>query len=107
MQTLGERDEADTVTQEVFLKAYSALVDPGASEVADPARWLTRVAVNACLDRLRSRRWRFWRQRPAPDDEQAILERNVYSRLAELCPDMKDLLDERIRKLRVEHFILF
>ena len=70
---LGERDEADTVTQEVFLKAYSALVDPGASEVADPARWLTRVAVNACLDRLRSRRWRFWRQRPAPDDEQAIL----------------------------------
>jgi RNA polymerase sigma-70 factor (ECF subfamily) len=69
---LGERDEADTVTQDVFLKAYRAL-SPGAAEVADPARWLTRVAVNACLDRLRSRRWRFWRQRPAPDDEQAIL----------------------------------
>jgi RNA polymerase sigma-70 factor, ECF subfamily len=70
---LGERDEADTVTQEVFLKAYRTLVIPGSTEVADPARWLTRVTVNACLDRLRSRRWRFWRQRPAPDDEQAIL----------------------------------
>jgi RNA polymerase sigma-70 factor, ECF subfamily len=70
---LGDRDEADTVTQEVFLKAHRALVSPGSAEVADPARWLTRVAVNACLDRLRSRRWRFWRQRPAPDDEQAIL----------------------------------
>ena len=70
---LGERDEADTVTQEVFLKAYVAMVSPGTAEVAEPAKWLTRVAVNACLDRLRSRRWRFWRQRPAPDDEQAIL----------------------------------
>jgi RNA polymerase sigma-70 factor (ECF subfamily) len=70
---LGERDEADTVTQEIFLKAYRALVNPGLTEAADPARWLTRVTVNACLDRLRSRRWRFWRQRPAPDDEQAIL----------------------------------
>jgi len=70
---LGERDEADTVTQEVFLKAYRTLVIPGSTEVDDPARWLTRVSVNACLDRLRSRRWRFWRQRPAPDDEQAIL----------------------------------
>jgi RNA polymerase sigma-70 factor (ECF subfamily) len=70
---LGDRDEADTVTQDVFLKAYRALVDPGSVEVAEPAKWLTRVAVNACLDRLRSRRWRFWRQRPAPDDEQAIL----------------------------------
>lgn len=70
---MGERDEADTVTQDVFLKAYAAMVSPGTGEVAEPARWLTRVAVNACLDRLRSRRWRFWRQRPAPDDEQAIL----------------------------------
>jgi RNA polymerase sigma-70 factor (ECF subfamily) len=70
---LGERDEADTVTQDVFLKAYRALVNPGSTEVAEPAKWLTRVAVNGCLDRLRSRRWRFWRQRPAPDDEQAIL----------------------------------
>ena len=70
---LGERDEADTVTQDVFLKAYVAMVSPGSTEVAEPARWLTRVAVNACLDRLRSRRWRFWRQRSAPDDEQVIL----------------------------------
>jgi RNA polymerase sigma-70 factor, ECF subfamily len=70
---LADRDEADTVTQDVFLKAYKALVNPGSVEVAEPAKWLTRVAVNACLDRLRSRRWRFWRQRPAPDDEQAIL----------------------------------
>jgi RNA polymerase sigma-70 factor (ECF subfamily) len=40
----------------------------------DPARWLTRIAVNTCLDRLRSRRWQFWRKRPAPEDEQTILQ---------------------------------
>ncbi len=37
------------------------------------ARWLTRIAVNTCLDRLRSKRWLFWRKRPGPEDEAAIL----------------------------------
>ncbi len=70
---LGERDEADTATQEVFLKAYRALTGLGRTDPEDPAKWLTRVAVNTCLDRLRSRRWRFWRQRPRGEDEQIIL----------------------------------
>ncbi|MFB3779136.1 MAG: RNA polymerase sigma factor [Bryobacteraceae bacterium] len=70
---LGQRDEADTATQEVFLKAHRALTRRDAGDLDDPARWLTRVTVNTCLDRLRSRRWRFWRQRPGPEDERAIL----------------------------------
>jgi RNA polymerase sigma-70 factor, ECF subfamily len=70
---LGQRDDADTATQEVFLKAFRALGGAGIPAPEDPARWLTRVAVNTCLDRLRSRRWRFWRQRPRPEDEQMIL----------------------------------
>ena len=70
---LGDRDEADTATQEVFLKAYRALARAESAEPEEPAKWLTRVTVNTCLDRLRSRRWRFWRQRPKPGDEQAIL----------------------------------
>jgi RNA polymerase sigma-70 factor (ECF subfamily) len=40
----------------------------------DPARWVTRIAVNTCLDRLRSRKWQFWRKRPSSEDEQAILQ---------------------------------
>jgi RNA polymerase sigma-70 factor (ECF subfamily) len=70
---VGDRDEADTATQEVFLKAYRALSRPLSEELEEPAKWLTRVAVNTCLDRLRSRRWRFWRQRLKPGDEQAVL----------------------------------
>src|SRR5579862_5124127 len=70
---LEDRDEADSATQDVFLKAYQALTRLGAQELEDPARWITRIAVNTCLDRLRSRKWQFWRRRPVPEDEQTIL----------------------------------
>src|ERR1700735_5575923 len=70
---LQDRDEADSATQDVFLKAYQALKRADAKTLEDPGRWLTRIAVNTCLDRLRSRKWQFWRRRPSPEDEQAIL----------------------------------
>ena len=70
---LQDRDEADSATQDVFLKAYQALKKDDAKELDDPARWVTRIAVNTCLDRLRSRKWQFWRRRPSSEDEQMIL----------------------------------
>ena len=70
---LQDRDEADSATQDVFLKAYTALSRADAKELEDPARWITRIAVNTCLDRLRSRKWQFWRRRPSPEDEASIL----------------------------------
>jgi len=70
---LQDLDEADAATQDTFLKAWQALIrEP--KELDDPSRWLTRIAVNICLDRLRSRRWQFWRKRPNPEDEQTILQ---------------------------------
>lgn len=65
---LQDPDEANSATQDVFLKAYQALVKDGSKGLDDPSRWLTRIAVNACLDRLRSRKWQFWRRRPSGDD---------------------------------------
>jgi RNA polymerase sigma-70 factor (ECF subfamily) len=70
---LEDRDEADSAAQDSFLKAYRALQHAGAPPVEDRAKWLTRIAVNTCLDRLRSRAWRFWKRRPNPDDEEFIL----------------------------------
>jgi RNA polymerase sigma-70 factor, ECF subfamily len=70
---LQDRDEADSATQDVFLKAYQALKRDQGKELDDPVRWVTRIAVNTCLDRLRSRKWQFWRKRPSPEDEQMIL----------------------------------
>jgi RNA polymerase sigma-70 factor (ECF subfamily) len=87
---LRERDEADTATQEVFLKAYKAFQSGSSKDLQDPARWLTRVAVNTCLDRLRSRRWQFWRKRPGPDDERVIL-----ALAADASPSAEDRLFAR------------
>lgn len=69
---LQDRDDADSATQDVFLKAYQALQKD--QEIEEPGKWLTRIAVNTCLDRLRSRKWQFWRKRPAAEDEVKILE---------------------------------
>jgi RNA polymerase sigma-70 factor (ECF subfamily) len=70
---LQDRDEADSATQDSFLKAYRAMQNAAGPPVDDRDKWLTRIAVNTCLDRLRSRAWKFWKRRPNPDDEELIL----------------------------------
>jgi RNA polymerase sigma-70 factor (ECF subfamily) len=70
---LQDSEEADSATQDTFLKAWQALKRPDSKELDDPGKWVTRIAVNTCLDRLRSRRWQFWRKRPKAEDESAIL----------------------------------
>jgi RNA polymerase sigma-70 factor, ECF subfamily len=71
---LQDNDEADSATQDVFLKAYKALSRVGGSELDNPGKWVTRIAVNTCLDRLRSKAWKIWQRRPAPADEELILQ---------------------------------
>ena len=71
---LQDRDEADSATQDTFFKAHRALQRIGVDEPVEPAKWLTRIAVNTCLDRLRSRRWQFWRRRAqALEDQEGLL----------------------------------
>lgn len=112
---LQDREEADSATQDVFLKAYKAL-QHSQTDIDEPARWLTRIAVNTCLDRLRSRRWQFWKKRPSADDETLILTmaashepdaedrmfaREIYRRLY----DALDRLSDRQRAVfTLKHF---
>jgi RNA polymerase sigma-70 factor (ECF subfamily) len=77
---LQDADEADCATQDVFLKAYQALQKEDAKALEDPARWLTRIAVNTCLDRLRSQKWQLWRRRPSPEDEAINLAKTASRR---------------------------
>ena len=51
---LGDREEAKDLTQEVFLKAFTDLPEPGRKLKLRP--WLYKVATNACFNQLRSRR---------------------------------------------------
>ena len=77
LRLLNDRDECNSAVQDVFLKAYYALERQDEAKadtlVRDPAKWLTRIAINTCLDRLRSKRLQFWRKRPAAEDEPLIL----------------------------------
>lgn len=73
---LQDPGEADCATQDIFLKAYNAL-NRANREAEDPdaqGRWLTRIAVNTCLDRLRSKSWKIWQRRPGAGDESALLQ---------------------------------
>ncbi|MBV9762852.1 MAG: sigma-70 family RNA polymerase sigma factor [Acidobacteriaceae bacterium] len=72
---LQDPDEADSATQDVFLKAYKALSSTTvAASLDNPGKWVTRIAVNTCLDRLRSKSWKIWKRRPASQDEDRILQ---------------------------------
>ena len=70
---LQDFEDADAATQDTFLKAWQALKKSDSQDLDDPGKWLTRIAVNTCLDRLRSKRWQFWRKRPEAADEATIL----------------------------------
>lgn len=50
---VGDRREAEDITQEVFLRAFSNL--PGKADQARPDAWVFRTTVNACYDHLRRR----------------------------------------------------
>ena len=73
---LQDPDEADSATQDVFLKAYKALnkSKAAARDLDNPGKWVTRIAVNTCLDRLRSKAWKMWQRRPPAEDEAVILQ---------------------------------
>ena len=57
---LQDRDEADSATQDVFLKAYQALIREDAKELDDPSRWVTRIAVNTWLASRLPNAWCSW-----------------------------------------------
>lgn len=60
LSSLTDRDAAETLTQECFLKAWNARAQfRGESSLST---WLTRIAVNLMRDHLRSRSLRFWQK---------------------------------------------
>ena len=56
---IGDRDEAEDVAQEAFVRAFTAI--KGFRRGSSFSTWLYRVAANVCLDEIKRRR-----RRPAP-----------------------------------------
>lgn len=65
--TLGDRDLAETLTQDCLLRAWNAREQfRGESSLMT---WLTRIAVNLVRDHMRSKRMRFWQKTRSEDME--------------------------------------
>jgi RNA polymerase sigma-70 factor (ECF subfamily) len=85
---LRQREDAEDVTQEAFLKAFEAL--PRLKDDAAFRSWLCRIAANLCLMRLRSRPRRTelladtqdWPSDHAPCESQSNSEAAISVRVA-------------------------
>jgi RNA polymerase sigma-70 factor (ECF subfamily) len=55
-QMIGDNDEAEDVTQDVFVKMYVAI--PSFRSEASVSTWLFRIAGNLCIDRFRKKQRR-------------------------------------------------
>jgi RNA polymerase sigma-70 factor (ECF subfamily) len=76
--SLRDRDAAETLTQECFLKAYSARQSfRGDSKVRT---WLMRIALNLSRDHTRNRRLQFWRNTQAASAGFSDLSESVADR---------------------------
>lgn len=90
---VGE-EEAEDVAQEVFIRLHRHLHDFRGE--ARLGTWLTRVAINLCLDRLRQRKRRQWRWLSLSSEEGRDLEPAL---------DGEAMLDERERKALVRRAV--
>jgi RNA polymerase sigma-70 factor (ECF subfamily) len=59
LATLRDRDVAETLTQETFLRAWTTRAS--FREDCSIATWLIRIALNLARDHTRTGRFRFWR----------------------------------------------
>jgi RNA polymerase sigma-70 factor (ECF subfamily) len=105
---LRDTDEADTLTQECFLRAYQAL--PGFRGESSLETWLLRIAANLARDQLRNRKRGFWKRllglgdgdeespaarvaSPQPSPEQNVLAREeaqaVWRAAEQLSPQQR------------------
>ncbi len=60
LATLRDRDAAETLTQETFLRAWNAR--GSFREDCSLATWLIRIALNLARDHTRTGRFRFWKR---------------------------------------------
>ena len=58
--TLRDRDAAETLTQETFLRAWNARAS--FREDCSIASWLMHIALNLARDHTRTNRFRFWKR---------------------------------------------
>jgi RNA polymerase sigma-70 factor (ECF subfamily) len=93
LATVQDPDVAETLTQDCFLKAYrNRSTFRGDSSLNT---WLMSIAVNLVRDRVRTRRFQFWRQA----ERSAIDSRVIGDWLPDrnISPEQKALINEEVQ----------
>jgi len=92
LASLRDRDAAETVTQDCFLRAYRGL--GGFRGEASLQTWLMQIAVNLVRDYARNRRLQFWRKTQAAKIDVGDVSDWMPDRDA--TPEEKALTKERV-----------
>jgi RNA polymerase sigma-70 factor, ECF subfamily len=111
LRFLRDSDEADSAAQDTFIKAFRILQRSNGNGIREPAKWLTRVAVNNCINRLNSGRWLFWRRRISADNEQTLLQLVPAAGLSQeevlIRREKMKKLSQSLRKLSARQRMVF
>lgn len=91
---VGQPDEAEDITQEVFLRFYH--LPPHASNEAQQRAWLCRVAINLGLNVLRKRKSHFEQEWPLD----AAMQEGAWESVEELNPERLVLVEEQAALVR-------
>jgi RNA polymerase sigma-70 factor (ECF subfamily) len=104
VRMLGDRSEADDAVQETFVSAFRALDSFRYGESHLP--WLYRIAANACLKLIRTRRRKGVALLEAPErtaDRERDPVRGIHAR--RVLEALIDELDERSQLILVAHYV--
>jgi RNA polymerase sigma-70 factor (ECF subfamily) len=92
LASLSDRDAAQTVAQDCFLKAYRAREQFRGE--AGVLTWLMKIAANLVRDNARNRRLQFWKRAPSsPLDGKEVRE---WIPDARIDPERRILVKERV-----------
>jgi RNA polymerase sigma-70 factor, ECF subfamily len=95
LASLRDRDDAQTLTQECFLRAFRHRNRFRGS--ASVKTWLMQIAVNLLRDRARSRRLQFWRRTQRSAIDECALPNVLTNR--GLSPESQALLNDQVRAI--------
>jgi RNA polymerase sigma-70 factor (ECF subfamily) len=104
VRMLGDRVEAEDAVQETFVSAYRSLSSFTYGDSHMP--WLFRIATNACLKIIRTRRRKGVAPMEAPERAaggSVDPARQIHAR--RVLEALMDELDERSQQILVQHYV--